>query len=86
MSALYDSTPKSKLSLKVEASRLLCLAYCAFLQTDPRKAENFDEHFRKADVKLSCVNKQVMKAAQGLGFEGFDFVNPFYDGASVYLK
>ena len=46
-----------------------------FFQTDPKKAENFDNQFKTMTLRLSYSEQSVLDQMQGDEFEGFDFVN-----------
>ena len=49
------------------------------LQTDARKAENFDPQFKKSSLTLTAITKDgqyVLDHLKGDEFADFDFVNP----------
>lgn len=49
------------------------------LQTDPRKAENFDDQFRLQPIKNTKVDKNgryILDNMPADTFAGFSFVNP----------
>ena len=51
----------------------------SFIQTNPRKAENFDKMFTKVPLNLTPVESNVMLMnARGDEFQGFSFVNPYF--------
>jgi hypothetical protein len=50
-------------------------------QTDPRKAENFDDQFRLQPVKNTKVTKDgkyILENMNGDEFKGFSFLNDNY--------
>ena len=54
---------------------------CVSFQTDPRKAENFEEQFRSQPVRNTKTSKDgqyILDHMNGDEFGGFSFVNPNY--------
>ena len=50
------------------------------VQTNARKAENFDKMFTRVPLRLTPIDEDIMEmnCADNL-FEGFTFANPYYD-------
>jgi hypothetical protein len=57
------------------------LSFPPLEQTDPRKAENFDDQFRKATLKNTPPGpdgKYILKHMTGNEFAGFSMVNNYF--------
>jgi hypothetical protein len=47
-------------------------------QSNPRRAEHFDEHFTKVPVTFTPPDDQIIMNLTGREFAGFSFKNPFF--------
>ena len=70
----YEIVGKNK-TFKAAIGRLWSQKFWFVFQTDPKKAENFDNQFKTMTLRLSYSEQSVLDQMQGDEFEGFDFVN-----------